>query len=145
MSMEPAPAAPPFELDPARDIRNLHGAPGWFELVTGDPAEAARFLTGAFGWEFRTIDVAGSEYFVTLVRGHEVGGLRVPMTGEPDGPRWQTYVTVDDVEAFARHAQSTGGEVAVPPMELGEVGKMTAIAHPKAGQLLAFEYARPFE
>jgi hypothetical protein len=32
----------------------------------------------------------------------------------------------------------------VPPMPLGEVGRMTAVAHPHGGRTLAFEYSRPF-
>lgn len=134
-----------FRLDPARDIRNMHGAPGWFELATPDPDGAAGFLKTLFGWEFHTIQVAGNDYRVILVGGHEVGGIRQPMPGEPDGPRWVTYVTVGDADELARQAADAGGEVVVAPMPLGDAGRITAVAHPHAGQLLAFEYGRPFK
>jgi uncharacterized protein len=133
-----------FQLDPARDIRNVHGAPGWFELVTSDPGKAAEYLGQLFGWGFRTIQVAGADYQVILVRGHEVGGVRRPMPGEPTDPRWDTYVTVADVDQLADQAAAAGAEVLVPPMPLGEVGRMTAVAHPHGGRTLAFEYSRPF-
>jgi predicted enzyme related to lactoylglutathione lyase len=99
-----------FQLDPARDIRNVHGAPGWFELVTPDPGKAAEYLGQLFGWGFRAIQVAGADYQVILVRGHEVGGVRRPMPGEPTDPRWDTYVTVADVDQLADQAAAAGAE-----------------------------------
>jgi hypothetical protein len=83
-----------FQLDPTRDIRNVHGAPGWFELVTPEPDKAGEYLGELFGWEFRTTQVAGADYRIILVGGHEVGGIRQPQPGEPSDPRWDTYVTV---------------------------------------------------
>jgi predicted enzyme related to lactoylglutathione lyase len=133
-----------FQLDPAHDIRNVHGAPGWFELVTPDPDGASAYLGQVFGWEFRTIQIAGADYRVILVRGHEAGGIRQPMPGEPADPRWDTYVTVADVDELASRAAAAGAQVQVPPMPLGDAGRITAVAHPQAGRTLAFEYSRPF-
>lgn len=134
-----------FELDPARDIRNVEGAPSWFELSTGAPEEAARFLSAVFGWEYAQVELGGADYQVIKVKGHEVGGIRAPMHGADTAPTWVTYVTVADAEAIASKATSAGGEVAVPPTDLPGVGRMVVVRHPDAGQVLGFEYARPFE
>jgi predicted enzyme related to lactoylglutathione lyase len=93
----------------------VHGAPGWFELVTPDPDKAAEYLGEVFGWGFHTIQVAGSDYRVILVNGHEVGGIRQPQPGEPADPRWDTYVTVADVDQLAARAAGAGAQVVVPP------------------------------
>lgn len=67
------------------------------------------------------------------------------MPGEPDGLRWVTDVTVGDVDELARQAADAGGEVVLAPMPLGDAGRITAVTQPHAGQLLAFEYGRPFQ
>lgn len=133
-----------FTLEPEHDIRNVHGAPGWHELTTTDPADAAVFLGELYGWTFRTQEVGGVEYRVIMVDGHEVGGIKGPMPGETDVPRWDTYVTVTDVDELAGSAASHGARVVVPPMDLGDAGRMTILVHPSGGKLSAFEYPSPF-
>lgn len=134
-----------FELDPARDIRNVHGAPSWLELSTGSPDQAADFLAAVFGWEYERMDLGGADYRVVKVRGHEVGGIRPPMPGGDTAPGWVTYVTVDDVHVIGARAEAAGGTVAVPPTELPGVGQLVVVHHDHTGQVLAFQYARPFE
>jgi predicted enzyme related to lactoylglutathione lyase len=133
-----------FELVPEHDIRNLHGAPSWFELTTSQPAEAEAFLGETFGWTFRSMQLGGGDYRVIQVAGHDVGGIKQPMPGDSNVPRWDTYMTVSNVDDVAAKAAAAGGQVVVPPMQLGDVGRLTAVAHPLAGQILAFEYAQPF-
>jgi hypothetical protein len=134
-----------FELDPAHDIRNVHGAPGWTELSTPDPAAAREFLEAVFGWSFQSMDLGGGEYLVIQTSGHGVGGIRSPQPGEGPGAAWSTYISVEDVEETVRLAEQAGGNVLVPPTDLPEVGRMAGFEHPAAGRLLAFEYLRPFE
>lgn len=138
------PSTVSFELKPEHDIRNLHGAPGWHELTTPDPAAAADYLGELYGWTFQIIDIGGTDYRVIQLDGHEVGGIKAPTQGETDVPRWDTYVTVDDVDDLAREAEQLGGQVVVPPMELGAAGRLTVVAHPTAGKLSAFQYPHPF-
>jgi hypothetical protein len=133
-----------FTLLPDHDIRNVHGAPGWFELTTADPESACRYLGEVYGWTFEQIDVAGAPYRVARVQGHEIGGVRAPMPGDADVPRWDTYVTVDDVHTFAADAAGAGGQIVVAPMQLGEVGRLSVAVHPAAGTMHAFQYARQF-
>jgi predicted enzyme related to lactoylglutathione lyase len=135
-----------FELDPARDIRNVHGAPSWLELVTPDPDRAAEVLGNVLGWEFEPLDDSetGMFYLVGRVAGHDVGGVRRPMPNEPQSPRWITYVTVADVDEIASSAGDAGATVVVPPMPLGTVGRMTVIDSPETAQVYAFQYNRRF-
>jgi uncharacterized protein len=134
-----------FELDAGRDIRNVHGAPGWIELTTPDPGAAREFVEAVFGWTFQTMPIAGAEYTVVEVRGHGVGGIRAPQPGEGAGPAWSTYITVEDADETARRVEEAGGSILVPPTDLPDVGRMVGFEHPAAGRMLAFEYLRPFD
>lgn len=133
-----------FALKTEHDIRNVHGAPGWHELSTPNPAGAAAFLKSVFGWTFETIPMGGGEYTVIRVNGHEVGGIRHPAPGQAATPQWGTYITVEDVAKTAEKAKKAGGSVVIPPTELPGAGKLAGIAHPDGGMVLVFEYNRPF-
>ena len=133
-----------FELDAERDIRNVHGAPGWFELLTPDPPAATAFAAAVFGWGSQSMPIAGADYTVVNVRGHSVGGIRAPMPGEAPEPAWSTCVTVEDADETARRVEEAGGTVLIPPTELPDVGRMIGFEHPAAGRMFAFEYLRPF-
>jgi len=134
-----------FHLDPTRDIRNVHGAPGWFELSTDDPETAVRFVEQAYGWEVEKTKVGNGDYWVARVCGHEVGGIRAPLPGATGEPTWITYVTAESVDAVADKARSVGGTVVVPPTDVPGAGRFTAVDHPAAGRTFAFEYPHPFE
>jgi uncharacterized protein len=133
-----------FELDPARDIRNVHGAPGWTELSTPDPEAAQSFLSAVFGWTFEDMPMEGGDYAVASVQGHGVGGVIAPQPGEDAAPRWRTYVAVEDAGELVRRIEEAGGRLTMEPFDMPEVGRFVAFEHPAAGQLLALEYLRPF-
>lgn len=134
----------PFVLEPERDIRNVPGAPGFFELRTPRPEQAAQFLGALFGWQFAAIQIAGAPYLEITLLGHGIGGVRQPAPGEPASPHTVTYVTIEDATATAARAIAVGGAVVAPPMPLGEEGRLTVVSHPDTGQIFAFEYNRPF-
>jgi uncharacterized protein len=134
-----------FELDPAHDIRNVHGAPGWTELSTPDPEAAQSFLAAVFGWTFENMPMEGGDYAVASVHDHGVGGVRAPRPGEDAGaPHWHTYVAVEDADELARRVEAAGGSLLMDPLDMPGVGRMVAFQHPAAGQLLALEYLQPF-
>ncbi|MFD4422666.1 VOC family protein [Agromyces sp. NPDC058484] len=133
-----------FVLLPEHDIRNQHGAPGWHELTTDDPEAAAEFLRSTFGWDVVAAEIAGSPYWLILVSGHQVGGIRAPQPGDTAVPRWDTYITVEDVDTVASVANRAGAVPVVPPVDLGDEGRVTVFHHAAAGTVAAFQYPRPF-
>ena len=133
-----------FELDAAHDIRNVHGAPGWTELSTPDPAGAQEFLSAVFGWTFSNMPTEGGDYAVAAVHDHGVGGVRAPGPGEDPTPTWRTYVAVESADALVRRVEEAGGSLLMEPLDLPEVGRLVAFQHPAAGALLALEYLQPF-
>ena len=133
-----------FELEPAHDIRNIHGAPGWTELSTPDPEAAQEFLAAVFGWTFESMPMQGGDYAVGSVQGHGVGGVRSPQPGEDAAPTWSTYVAVEDAGELVRRVEEAGGSLLMEPFDMPQVGRFVAFQHPAAGRLLALEYLQPF-
>ncbi|MDP2774856.1 MAG: VOC family protein [Nocardioides sp.] len=106
------------------------GEPCWIELFTTDVDEAVRFYGGLFGW---TRDEAGEEYggYVTFRRdGRRVAGcMRNDGTQQvPDS--WTVYLETNDAEATAAMTEPHGGQVLVPPMQVGPLGRMAFVADP---------------
>lgn len=65
-----------------------------------------------------------------------VGGImRVPADAPPMPPHGGCYVTVDEVEDTVAAAQSLGGRVLVPVMEVPGVGRMAVLRDPQGAVL----------
>ena len=77
--------------------RYLSGVPCWVELGAPDPAAAAAFYAGLFGWTVQ----AG----VARLQDRAVAGI-----GEGP-PGWTTHVRVHDAGAAAAHAATAGGVI----------------------------------
>lgn len=106
------------------------GAPCWIDLYTSDPDGARTFYEQLFGW---TSTDAGEEY------GHYINfsmdGIPVAggmgndgVQGMPD--TWTVYLATDDAGKTAETAAANGGQVHLPVMPIGELGKMAMVADP---------------
>ena len=126
------------------DPYQTHGAFSWSELVTPDPAAAARFYGQLFGWKTEAMDMGNGPYHVVKVGETSVGGIMgLPPNAPPMPPHWGCYVTVDDVDAVVAQAGSLGGGVLVPPMEVPGVGRMAVIRDPQGAALNVITYSPP--
>ena len=85
-------------------------------------------------------------YKVAQLHGHGVGVVRGPMGADEDpGPRWVTYLAVDDVDDVVAPAEAAGAQVLMPVTEMDPVGRMAIVAHPAAGPMYFMQYAQPFQ
>jgi predicted enzyme related to lactoylglutathione lyase len=111
------------------------GAPCWVDLFTSDPEKSVAFYSGLLGW---THEDAGEEF------GHYINfskdGARVAgamgndgSAGQPDG--WTVYLLVPDVEKALATAEAEGGQVVMPPMEIGEIGVMGMVLDPSGAAI----------
>ena len=117
----------------------VHGAFGWTELTTSDPAEAKKFYTELFGWT--TKDWPMGEFTYTVINNGEngIGGL-LP-TPEPGVPvAWTPYVTVDDIDATAKKAEALGAKILVEPRDVPEVGRFAVFQDPQGAVIAAITY-----
>lgn len=105
-----------------------HGIFSWVDLSTKDMQAAADWYGELFGWDAQAQDTQGGPpYTMYKLRGKSVAGmgqLPEPMQAAGVPPMWNTYVTVDDVEAIAAKVTEAGGKVVMPPMKIFDSGSM---------------------
>lgn len=114
------------------------GTPNWIDLGVPDPARAATFYGGLFGWTAEEGPPEAGGYRMCLLRGEPVAGLGPQMN--PDGPPyWTTYISVTDVAASTARAVELGGAVYVEPMEVMTAGVMSVCADPSGAAFSLWE------
>jgi uncharacterized protein len=112
--------------------RYIAGVPCWIDTTQPDPAAAAEFYGGLFGWELADVmppDSPGS-YYVARLRGGDVGAISSPWDEGSKGAVWNTYVWVEDVDETAAKVRAAGGTVLSEPADVGESGRMAVFADP---------------
>lgn len=97
------------------EVVNEVGAWCWDDLQTGDPAAAAPFYEGLFGWSVTEIPGTGGAYMSIAHEGRAIAGL-MRATREIQQPHWTVYIGVDDVDAALERAAGAGGRTIVEPM-----------------------------
>ncbi|WP_112245370.1 VOC family protein [Kribbella monticola] len=105
------------------------GTPNWVDLAADDPAAAAEFYAGLFGWtcEHRN----STEYFVCSLAGEDVGGIGPKQPGrEHRESRWTTYLATDQVEQTLEAVRAEGGRKLVGPCDIAMQGRMAIAADP---------------
>lgn len=109
--------------------------------MTTDPEAAKRFYGELFGWKWEEYHMQGMTYTVVKVAGEEMGGI-MPIPPEASGtpPNWGTYVTVDDVDATVKKAESMKAKVIVPPRDIPDVGRFAVIQDPQGAVLMVITY-----
>jgi predicted enzyme related to lactoylglutathione lyase len=115
-------------------MTNRHGDFIWYELLTTDPAAAAKFYDAVIGWQMRSADGPAGGYRIFGIGGADVAGL---MAIEQDAhgsimrPGWLGYVGVDDVDAASTQIVQSGGVQHVPPTDIPGVGRFAMVADPQ--------------
>jgi predicted enzyme related to lactoylglutathione lyase len=121
-------------------LRRSHepGTFSWVDLATTDATGAKAFYRGLFGWEAVDMPAVAGTYTMCHLDGVPVAALY----GEQDGaPRWNSYVTVEDVDATAARVAEVGGTLLGDPFDVEEAGRM-AVVHDPAGAVLMLWQAR---
>ncbi len=113
-----------------------HGTFSWVDLQTTDLAGAKAFYGELFGWELTDIPMQENSGVYTMVSqdGKSVTGIG-ELPGGMDGipPHWNSYITVDDLEAATERAGELGGTIIEQPFEVMEAGRMSVIQDPTGG------------
>ena len=116
------------------DDSKRHGIFSLNELITTDLTSAEEFYGELLGWTFtETKTIYGNPYLVIHRDGTIVGGMMLKDGNVPDDviPCWDTYITVDDIEASAKRVEKLGGEVILPPTDIPKVGRFCVIKDPQ--------------
>ncbi len=119
----------------------MAGVPCWVDTVHDDPAAAAAFYGGVLGWDMEDAlpPDAGAHYFMARIDGRLVAAVGSRPEALPAGPAWNTYIAVDDADASAARAEELGGTLVMGPMDVGDAGRMAAIADPEGALFFVWE------
>lgn len=103
------------------------GHPCWIELVTPDRDKAVAFYGALFGW---TAGEPSEEFggYSMFMRGDKpVAGLMPEVPGMTGPGTWSVSLATPDAEKTAAMAVEHGGAVAVPPMQIADLGTMVVV------------------
>jgi predicted enzyme related to lactoylglutathione lyase len=87
-----------------------------FEIPADDVDRAQKFYADLFGWTFED---AGNEYHIIQTGGEPGGGLMKRMA--PEQPI-TNYIGVENVDEFARKAESLGAKILMPKTPVPAMG-----------------------
>jgi predicted enzyme related to lactoylglutathione lyase len=124
--------------------RYIAGVPCWVDTTQPDPAGAAAFYGGLFGWELEDAmppDAPGS-YFMASLRGAEVAAVSSAMGDAPAPASWNTYIWVDDADATAARVREAGGAVLSEPFDVMDAGRMAVFADPAGAVFCVWQAGR---
>jgi predicted enzyme related to lactoylglutathione lyase len=123
-----------------RDSYKL-GTPCWVDLTTNDVAVANRFYQELFGWEIEDQGEEYGHYGMATLRGKTVAGIGPIQPGEAMPSVWSTYLATPNLDTTMAKVKDAGGTVVMPPMDIGEAGRM-AVAADAAGAFVGFWQAK---
>ncbi|HEV2371793.1 MAG TPA: VOC family protein [Streptosporangiaceae bacterium] len=110
------------------------GTPNWVDLQTTDQDAAKAFYSGVFGWEFDDQPMEhGPVYSMASVGGHQVAAIAPQspdMVAAGARPMWNTYIAVDSADDAVAKVEAAGGQVAMPPMDVMDAGRMAFVMDP---------------
>lgn len=119
------------------------GTPSWFELSTTDEAGALAFYSAMFGWVDDPQEMGpGWYYHMQTIGGLPVGSLYGQGEEERQQnipPHWNTYITIDDVDAAAERVQAQGGALVFGPMDVFEAGRMAFLRDPQGAHFAIWQ------
>jgi predicted enzyme related to lactoylglutathione lyase len=121
----------------------MHGQFVWYDLMTSDVDAAKRFYPPLAGWSTQPFAQSSPEnpYTMWTHGGTAIGGV-ARLTSEQRArgipPHWMPSVEVNNVDNSIRQAESLGGKVAVPPMEVPDVGRYAILQDPQGAMLAIF-------
>lgn len=114
----------------------------WASIVSTDLNLTENFLSAIFGWNTVSVPAeGGGKYTLFQLKGKDIAGgiQRPPEMGEIPS-HWQSYVSVDHLEATLSKAQELGAIVMMPPVD-SVYGRTASIVDP-TGALLNFWQAK---
>ncbi|MHC5063756.1 MAG: VOC family protein [Planctomycetota bacterium] len=116
-----------------------HGEFCFVDLVAHDMAAAGSFYSEVFGWDVVTQDTEGGPpYAMFEIEGDMIAGLgemSPEMKSQGIPPMWNSYVSVDDIDATVAKAGELGANVIVPVMQVMNAGKLAFILDPGGASL----------
>jgi uncharacterized protein len=119
------------------------GTPNWVDLQTSDQAAAKQFYSGLFGWTYDDQPMGeGAVYSMAELGGEHVAAIapqspELAAAGAP--PMWNTYIAVDSVDDAIAKVGAAGGQVAMPPFDVMDAGRMAFVLDPSGAAVALWQ------
>jgi predicted enzyme related to lactoylglutathione lyase len=119
------------------------GTPNWVDLQTSDQSAAKQFYAGLFGWTYDDQPMGeGAVYSMAKLGGKDVAAIapqspELKAAGAP--PMWNTYIAVDSADDAAARAEAAGGQVAMPPFDVMDAGRMAFVLDPSGAAVALWQ------
>lgn len=115
----------------------------WVDLMTTDQQAAKNFYTGLFGWQTRDEPIEPEGTYTMFLSGDDsvAGAGEYPEEQKQQGMPavWNSYITVDDVDAKTKEAEQLGATVVMPPMDVMDAGRMAVVRDPGGAHVSLWE------
>jgi len=109
----------------------------WYELATTDKAAAEAFYTSVVGWSAEDLGAwANNHVLFKTPKGPIAGMTRVPAL--EGSPRWNGYVAVPDVDAYAERVKVAGGTLRNFPANIPGVLRFVEVADPQGARFFIY-------
>ena len=119
------------------------GTPNWVDLQTTDQAAAKQFYAGLFGWTYDDQPMGeGAVYSMAKLGDKDVAAIapqspELKAAGAP--PMWNTYIAVDSADEAAARVEAAGGQVAMPPFDVMDAGRMAFVLDPSGAAVALWQ------
>lgn len=125
------------------ELVNMPNTLVWNELQTRDSEGAKAFFGAVMGW---TYDSDPNGYIMCKAGERIQAGMMQMDESWGEVPNnWAVYFMVADLEASVAQAQELGGNVLVPPMAAGEMGKFSVVQDPQGGAFTIMQFDGPVD
>jgi len=110
-----------------------HGTFSWADCMTTDDLGGSQFYAALMGWEIESVPMGEGmgDYHMFRKDGRHVAALsKYPPDMMDRPPWWNSYVTVDDVDALVPRIEALGGHVFNGPVDVFDNGRMLMLQGP---------------
>lgn len=105
------------------------GVPCWADVTVPDVDAATAFYSAVMGWSFTKPDEQFGGYVLACIGDAPAAGVGPQQS--PDQPAaWTLYFASEDADATARAVTQAGGQILLPPGDVGPLGHMFIAADP---------------
>jgi predicted enzyme related to lactoylglutathione lyase len=114
-----------------RDTPWPEGTPCWVDVMVDDTKRAAEFYGPLLGWKFADQGEEFGNYLIAQVNDRGAAAIGPKPPGMEQMPSvWTTYLATDDADATAAKITEAGGQLMMPPGDVGPAGRLAVAADP---------------
>ena len=119
-------------------VKNETGAVTWNELITTDSRDAADFYAGVLGVEAGKAP-GPMDYTMFRAGATDVAGIKeIAREMGQVTPNWMVYFDVANIDETFKQAESLGGKVLAPAMDIPGMGRFATLQDPQGAVFSVF-------